>query len=374
MLSVALALAVQAAPCQALIDNLPDQAQQTAVTLSPDVPLVELLNAQPGLAVPAAAPHVPRVETTPTIYAHVNRVRDCVAPAADVAAALTSHSFRRGGAQHANGYEEMTARWIFERGAWNLTTTNKGFSYILNTSREDHKIAKVLSRYEPKADVQLQDLSSFDSHTLESIGGVQCLLFAACYQLESATFNISRKVLDVLTACALRQYPLLKDLNPESPYIKRVEVCVAHAGCSLADLLAWSTHLAQALAPCEDCSRTDTPAHRHEPKPTEPSYEMKVIDHQAAVIKHLIENQSLQDARMNRLEAKLNGDPAPPARKSIKADEDADEGVRSQRRSNAEDRQRTCTRLGSLGTPRSRASKLRRRSSCARGPSCLSPS
>jgi hypothetical protein len=59
LLSVALALAVQAAPCQALIDNLPDQAQQTAVTLSPDVPLVELLNAQPeaiSLAVPAAAP------------------------------------------------------------------------------------------------------------------------------------------------------------------------------------------------------------------------------------------------------------------------------------------------------------------------------
>jgi hypothetical protein len=84
----------------------------------------------------------------------------------------------------------------------------------------------------------------------------------------------------VLTACALRQYPLLKDLNPESPAVKRIEVCVAHAGCSLADLLAWSTHLAQTPAPCEDCTRTDTPAHRHEPKPTEPSYERKVIDHQ----------------------------------------------------------------------------------------------
>ncbi|KAJ8523682.1 hypothetical protein ON010_g17436 [Phytophthora cinnamomi] len=45
----------------------------------------------------------PRVDTTPTIYAHVNRVLDRAAPAAGVTAALTSHFFRRGGAQHANG-------------------------------------------------------------------------------------------------------------------------------------------------------------------------------------------------------------------------------------------------------------------------------
>ncbi|GMF32058.1 unnamed protein product [Phytophthora fragariaefolia] len=59
LLAVGLALVVQAAPSPALIDNLPDQAQLTSVTLSPDVPLVELLNARPettGLLAPAAAP------------------------------------------------------------------------------------------------------------------------------------------------------------------------------------------------------------------------------------------------------------------------------------------------------------------------------
>ncbi|OWZ04335.1 hypothetical protein PHMEG_00023776 [Phytophthora megakarya] len=70
------------------------------------------------------------------------------APAAVVAVALTSHSFYRGGAQHANGCEQMTARWIFDRGTWKLSTTNNGFNYIFNTSREDHMIAKVLSRYQ----------------------------------------------------------------------------------------------------------------------------------------------------------------------------------------------------------------------------------
>ncbi|GMF52657.1 unnamed protein product [Phytophthora fragariaefolia] len=136
LLAVGLALVVQAAPSPLSSTTLPDQAQLTSVTLSPDVPLVEHLNARPettGLLAPAAAP---RVDTTPTMYSHVNRVLDRVAPAAGVVATLTSHSFRRGGAQHANGCDGMTARWIFDRGAWNLTTTNKGFNYIFNTSRE----------------------------------------------------------------------------------------------------------------------------------------------------------------------------------------------------------------------------------------------
>ncbi|OWY96763.1 hypothetical protein PHMEG_00032890 [Phytophthora megakarya] len=238
LLAVALALTVQAAPCSALIDNLPDQAHQTAVTLSPDVPLVELLNAPPVAVGLAAAAAPPRVDTTPTIYGHVNRVLDRVAPAAGVAVALRSHSFRRGGAQHANGCEQMTARWIFDRGSWNLSTTNKGFNYIFNTSREDHMIAKVLSGYQPTAAVPLQDLSSFNTQTLESIGGVQRTLFAGCYKLETESFNVNTKVLDVLTASTIRHYPVLKILNPESPAVKRIESSVTHAGCTLADLLA----------------------------------------------------------------------------------------------------------------------------------------
>ncbi|EGZ22431.1 hypothetical protein PHYSODRAFT_495391 [Phytophthora sojae] len=46
---------------------------------------------------------------------------------------LTSHSFRRGGAQHANGDDRLAAQWIFDRGAWDMT------------AREDRKVARVLS-------------------------------------------------------------------------------------------------------------------------------------------------------------------------------------------------------------------------------------
>ncbi|OWZ01140.1 hypothetical protein PHMEG_00027538 [Phytophthora megakarya] len=193
LLAVALALTVQAVSCSALVDKLPSQVQQTAVTLSPDVPLVELLNAPPVAVGLAAAAAPPRVDMTPTIYAHVNRVLDRVAPAAGTTVALTSHSFRRGGAQHANGCEQMTARWIFDRGSWNLSTTNKGFNYIFNISREDHMIAKVLSGSQPIAAVPLQDLFSFDTQTLEFIGGFQRILFAACYKLETECFNVNTK-------------------------------------------------------------------------------------------------------------------------------------------------------------------------------------
>ncbi|RAW34138.1 hypothetical protein PC110_g9540 [Phytophthora cactorum] len=82
LLSIALALILQGASYPALVSNLPDQAGFTSGTLSPDVPLIELLNAQQvatGLAAPAAPP---RVDTTPTAYTHAKQVLNRVTPAA----------------------------------------------------------------------------------------------------------------------------------------------------------------------------------------------------------------------------------------------------------------------------------------------------
>ncbi|OWZ19551.1 hypothetical protein PHMEG_0006171 [Phytophthora megakarya] len=205
VLAIALALVSQAAPCPELVGNLPAQAAPTAATLSPEIPLIALLNMPLALSL-LLHPHV----QTP-----------------GVEASLTSHSFRRGGAQHANGCDEMTARWIFDRGSWNMSTTNKGFNYIFNTSKEDHKIAKVLSGYKPKDAVSLQDLPSFDAQTLESIVEVQRVLLSSCYNLAAERYNVNKKVLDVLTACVVRHFPLLKALNPGRPVVKRVEVAIS---------------------------------------------------------------------------------------------------------------------------------------------------
>uniref|UniRef100_H3GYX2 Tyr recombinase domain-containing protein n=1 Tax=Phytophthora ramorum TaxID=164328 RepID=H3GYX2_PHYRM len=136
MIAIALALMMQTAPSPDVIDNLLELPGQAPISLSPYVPLLETLN-HPTDTTGLDAPSTGGAETTPTIYSHVNRVLNRIA--AGVKVALTSHSFRRGGAQHANGGGELTARWIFDRGAWNMSTTNKGFNYIFNTSKEDHK-------------------------------------------------------------------------------------------------------------------------------------------------------------------------------------------------------------------------------------------
>ncbi|OWZ04337.1 hypothetical protein PHMEG_00023778 [Phytophthora megakarya] len=174
---------------------------------------------------------------------------------------------------------------------------------------------------EPTAAVPLQDLSRYDTQMLESIGVVQRILFAACYKLETEPFNVNTKVLDIL--------------NPESPAVQRIESSVTHAGCTLTGLLARSTHLADAPVPCKDTKPTTTPPSEHESKPREPSHDKKMIDHQAAVIRHLIENSKRQDARMDELEAKLNGDPMQATRmrdKQEKATADVSVPKKKQRR------------------------------------------
>ncbi|KAH9147517.1 hypothetical protein AeRB84_008900 [Aphanomyces euteiches] len=142
LFTMALALSTQIAPCADLLDNLPPAVSRTNADLNNDSPLIDLLDA-PDMGVQPKLPDTPACNSkgTPhyTLHSHVNRLLDRVAKPAGVEVHLSSHSFRRGGAQFANGSEHLTARWIFDRGAWNVGTTNKGFGYVLNTLKEDHK-------------------------------------------------------------------------------------------------------------------------------------------------------------------------------------------------------------------------------------------
>ncbi|EGZ26488.1 hypothetical protein PHYSODRAFT_485789 [Phytophthora sojae] len=334
LLAMALAIITQTAPSPDVINNLPERPSQVAVELSPDVPLLEMLD-HPITTLGLAAPTSAGLDTTPTIYTHVNRVLDRISKPAGVVAVLTSHSFRRGGAQHANASGSLTARWIFDRGAWNMTTTNKGFNYIFNTSEQDHKI---LSGRDAEAKVPIQQLKAFDSQTRTKIDAAQRLLFAACQDLETARYNVNQPVLDVLTACVLRHYLVPKELNPEAAAIKRIEACVVHGGSSIADLLAWSTHLASAPANCNKKASTTEQPPTQPSKPIEDTEAQKIIRHQAAVINHFIEHSQRQDARMDALEAKLHGDPAQATAKRNKPDStntEASKPKKKQRRSSA---------------------------------------
>ncbi|KUF91645.1 hypothetical protein AM587_10001765 [Phytophthora nicotianae] len=184
-----------------------------------------------------------------------------------------------------------------------MSTTNKGFNYIFNTSREDHKVSKALSGYDTDAKVPLKDLKSFDAQTQEKIATVQHYLFAACFKLDQAKYNVSKRVLDVLTAYLLLHYPHLKELHPEGPAVKRLEACVQLAGSSLADLLAWATHLASAACNTKTQSSEETeiaPCKR-------PNEENTIIEHQRSVIDQLVLLVKRQNERMDILEAKVEG-------------------------------------------------------------------
>ncbi|KAF0721378.1 hypothetical protein Ae201684P_004164 [Aphanomyces euteiches] len=268
--------------------------------LNNDSPLIGLLDA-PDMGVQPKIPDTSSCNsksTLPsTLHSHVNRLLDRVAKPAGVEVHLSSHSFRRGGAQFANGSEHLTARWIFDRGAWNVSTTNKGFGYVFNTLKEDHKVAKVLSGQSPFHRVRLADLSSFDTSTRLQIQQVQSLVFASCSGLASRKYNIDGDVLDILMAYLILQFPLFKGLSPNSPAVVRLESCLEQAGCSIPLLLSWSAHLAATMI---------DPVESVQSEQANESDERKMIRHQASVINHFIDQAKRQDERLDAMEAKLD--------------------------------------------------------------------
>ncbi|OWY91537.1 hypothetical protein PHMEG_00039842, partial [Phytophthora megakarya] len=236
--------------------------------------------------------------TVPGVHSYVNRVLDRIAGKAGVAERLTSHSFRRGGAQHANG-AGLCAQWIFDRGAWNMTATNKAFAYVFNTPSEDHKVARVLSGHDPERAVKLLSLDVFDSDTKLKIRSVAASLFNASYGLQTAPYNVNGAVIDTLFACLLRHYASLKQLRADGLAIKRLESCAIEKGYSINELLAWSSHIT--------CNPSTSAQH----DPTVfPTYKNDITNHptfrqQAALIDELIQLNKKLDARMSTMEAKI---------------------------------------------------------------------
>uniref|UniRef100_H3H780 Uncharacterized protein n=1 Tax=Phytophthora ramorum TaxID=164328 RepID=H3H780_PHYRM len=238
--ALAIALATQDSPCAALLDQLPELVSEDAMPLDLGAPLHDLLSVElaslqvsvvPAAASlpvsldascsPATAVFTPPTSTetqtttvstqkkTPkrgedSVQAYVNRMLKRVAEPAGAAADLTSHSFRRGGAQHANGDDRLAAQWMFDRGAWDMTKTNKAFASITNTAREDRKVARVLSGWRADDNPAIIDIVKLDHTTQEQLGRFQTLLFSSCSGLKDQRLNVSNKVLSVLTAYLIR--------------------------------------------------------------------------------------------------------------------------------------------------------------------------
>ena len=152
-----------------MLNQLPEQSAVVQSTLTPATLLVDMID-HPEVVVSlqvtssASAKKENRPDTALCIHSYINSDIDRVAVKSGVSERLTSHSCQRGREQHAHG-AGLCVQWIFDRGEWNMTSTNKAFVYIFNTSSEEHKDAQILSGRHPNTIVSLLSLDFFDSDT-----------------------------------------------------------------------------------------------------------------------------------------------------------------------------------------------------------------
>ncbi|KAE8875727.1 hypothetical protein PF003_g40175 [Phytophthora fragariae] len=112
-----MALVMQDAPCAQLLDHPHLAASGYEHMTGPvDVPLAEVRVACQNSDEPSEPPQKRKLpEDNMKIHAYVNRAiktASAVQEKAKPTANLTSHSFRRGGAQHANSDPQPSAQWI----------------------------------------------------------------------------------------------------------------------------------------------------------------------------------------------------------------------------------------------------------------------
>ncbi|KAG3167190.1 hypothetical protein PC128_g19539 [Phytophthora cactorum] len=249
--ALAVTLATQDAPCGSLLRQLPELVPVQDSVPDPRTPLADLMEADLGtlnvaLAAPsssvtvsttsgvsptdtAAAASPPAPGPTPSspailhvisrskeptrgeagVQVNVNRLLKRVVIPAEATEDLTSHCFRRGGAQHAKGEEKLAAQCIFDRGAWDMTNVNKAFANVFNTPEEDRKVAHVLSGWGVNEKPVVEDVETLDYGTQEQVARLQELLYSSCSGLRERRFNFSRKVLAVLTAYLIKYSKLL---------------------------------------------------------------------------------------------------------------------------------------------------------------------
>uniref|UniRef100_H3GWX0 Uncharacterized protein n=1 Tax=Phytophthora ramorum TaxID=164328 RepID=H3GWX0_PHYRM len=221
--AIAMALVMQNAPCPQLFDHPHlDASSYENMTNPVEIPLAEALVACENFDEPSEPPKKKQKqpEDNVKIHAYVNRVvktASAVQAKAKPTANLTSHSFRRGGAQHANSDPLLSAQWIFDRGSWNMTATNKAFAYVFNTTCEDEKVARVLSGWDSSKKPPVPMLSWFDSASRQQALEMGNLLCQTSVATQDPEKKLNARVVEVLTASAIQHFPEVLERYPMCP-------------------------------------------------------------------------------------------------------------------------------------------------------------
>ncbi|POM74437.1 LOW QUALITY PROTEIN: Hypothetical protein PHPALM_8607 [Phytophthora palmivora] len=192
---------------------------------------------------------------------------------------------------HANGDDHLAAQWIFDRGTWGMTKTNKAFAYITNTVHEDRKVARVLSGRDADASPKVIGIDAQDHATRERLRYLQELLLSTCTGLKEELLNVSIKAIGVLTTYVVRYFPQLK--ATKSPYRRACGGMLGSRQICSATLLAWSLALNGECAVCA----------QEQEKAEEKTHMCREHGHLLAVIDELIASNRLMAARLVIVEA-----------------------------------------------------------------------
>ncbi|EGZ18005.1 hypothetical protein PHYSODRAFT_331893 [Phytophthora sojae] len=254
---LAVALALQPAPGTRIF---PQFAAVPALSASDDqdddgeLGLIAQLDRELAEAPTCKTPQPCRANLAPGAQAYINRLLVTVSglPAAKesgLTKGLTSHSFRRGGAMHANADSRISPNWVVERGGWNMSRVSKAFSYMLNTTHEDQQIARQLSGWNPQAGARLPDLTALDGVVRARVEKLQDLLFAAVTGFPTVSWNLDPQVLEVLMATLILHFPEMERHRLDSPYVRRIHEALGVLNIQASELLAWSITLRAAFNP-----------------------------------------------------------------------------------------------------------------------------
>jgi hypothetical protein len=187
--ALAVAIIMQTLPSQYLLDQLPRSHQQVEIAAVQPRPLAELLESRSAASDSAESEkntdggQQSNKASIPGLHAYVNRVLQkwsvqCATAGLDLTKGLSSHSFRRGAAQNANGNCLISTPWILDRGGWSMTSISKAFNYIVSTTQEDQQVGKSLAGWGTEAEACLPILEAFDAVVAKKIGQCRspCLL------------------------------------------------------------------------------------------------------------------------------------------------------------------------------------------------------
>ncbi|KAG3002050.1 hypothetical protein PC121_g19657 [Phytophthora cactorum] len=245
--AIAMALVMQDSPCAQLLDH-PHLAggSKESVPAPTDVPLAEALASCGDDDVQSESTQKKRKvpEYNMKIHAYVNRVvksASAVQAKAKPTGNLTYHSFRRGGAQHANSDPLLSAQWICGRGSWNMIAANKAFTYVFNTTSEDQKVARVLSGWDASKKPPVSTLSWFDSASQQQALELGNLLFQPSIDTQDPEKKLNGRMAEVVVASLIQHFPEVLERYPMCLHAARMRECLMPLGLSRTQMLAWSS-------------------------------------------------------------------------------------------------------------------------------------